>query len=243
MKKILLVLITGALIVCAATSSFALAAGYATPEETANAFVEALAQSALDRALEIHTAEPMAKAYDWTRMVEDLKVYMPTSYEMPAPSDYGAYQALNIAVSRGRFASSLYAFIASFFQQDGLGGVSFTGIDDAWADAYIQSVDPSRLESLRVYKLLDPPQSSTENVLAVFAKQASRYGADELVEKIVVYQLGDKFFIGGLTFFRYGEYWYIHQLYSNLAGISAPGQALEVPDGSLDAFLLELTTL
>ncbi len=58
-----------------------------------------------------------------------------------------------------------------------------------------------------------------------FTKQAKLYGAEEMTERIALYELDSKTFLGGFGLFRYESGWKIVRLYSNLAGMSSYGAA------------------
>lgn len=238
MKKIVAALLTSILLICSMTT--VLAAANTTPDETINAFVEAIARNDFDQAMALNVAESMAEAYNWQHMVGEVRAYLPMSLEMPAPSDYEAYQPINTAVAKGRFASSMYMFIASFFTEDGLNGTPFTDIGDEWLASYVKSVDPSQLASLHVVKLLDIPRHDEEALVEMFTRQAARLGGDEQVEKIAVYQLGDKYFLGSFQLIRYGDHWYIRALNSTFTGINLYGAVIPLPDMPLDELLVEI---
>lgn len=240
MKKMIARAMISILFLCAMLPIIALGETYATPDEAINAFIEAIARNDFDGAMALCVAEPMAKAYNWQRMVTDIKAYLPTNYEMPAPGDYEVYQPINTVIAKGRFAASMYVFITSFFSEDGLDGKPFTGVEDEWIASYVKSINPAQLASLHVVKILDIQRHDEEAVIEMFQKQAIRFSAEEQVEKIAVYQLGDAYYMGSFNLLRYGDSWYIHHLNSTFSGINTYGAVYPLPDMPIEELLAEI---
>lgn len=222
MKRLLVVLLL--VFLCMVSVS---ASAYDTPQAVAEAFTVAISSNDFETALDLYGFETRAAEYDFVQMLNRLKVYMP-SLDMPAPS-YEAYAPLNAAVARGRSASYLYYFAISFLTAEDYVSAPYSGFDEQWPAAFAESVDPAQLHGLTLISLLDPPLADDERTIADFTTQAAAYGAAEKIEKIAVYTLDGRIFIGGFSFLRYGENWYIASLSSVLAGMNAYGQVVEVP--------------
>jgi hypothetical protein len=81
------------------------------------------------------------------------------------------------------------------------------------------------LKDLKLLRI-DPPRKDileSERNIANLQKMADIFGAQEMTERIALYQLNDKTYLGGFILLRYGESWKIYSLCSNLAGTSVMG--------------------
>lgn len=214
------------------------AEGFPSPEAAADAFAQALSESDLDAAIDAFGIRRRAEAYDWQAAVERVGVYAPSSSDMPAPDAYSPYASVNEAVLRGKVASQLYTLIVSFLSPDLLEGQAPVATEAGWADAFIARMDPAQLRGLRVERMVDAP--GMEAATETFRQHAALHSGDEVIERIVVYALGERRFVGGLAFLRDGDAWYLLRTYSMLAGMSASGVVMEVPPASVETLLEEI---
>ena len=71
--------------------------------------------------------------------------------------------------------------------------------DRAYAEAFEEAVDPKKLADLRLLRV-DPRMKSTlesEKNMENFSEMAKLYGAEEMTERIVLYELDGRTFMGG----------------------------------------------
>ena len=206
-----------------------------TPEAVIEAFVVAIAQNDYDAAIALFDAERVSREYDWEAMVSRIRTYS-ANFEFPAPDSIPAFQPLNRRVWEGRIATLLYRFSASFFLTDGLLGDHYTQVDEAWLSTYAERIDPAQLKNLRIVRIGDPRPADAddewrERVNQMLIGQAKPYGADEKLEKLVMYELDDKHFVGAFSLLRYGDAWVLHSLYSSIMpmGLSVSGVVSTIP--------------
>ena len=135
---------------------------------------------------------------------------------------------LNEANHIGSFASQIKALTYSFFITDGIDGKPVTPADRAYAQAE-KAVDLKSLSNMILLRIDPPAKSNLESEKNVenFNKMAELYGAEEMTERIVLYELDGQTFMGGFGLYRYASGWKICRFYSNLAGLPLTGAAVK----------------
>ena len=209
-----------------------------TPEEAIGSFVAALCENDLQKALQVCAIEDYAAGYDFVGMVDYMKTFMPL--QQMAPSEYGLYAGINAISAMYALTNQIKMMIYSFFVPEvGDGKPMYVGgsMDDA--KAFATTVDPAKLKNLKLVRT-DPPMqtllNSEKNVKA-FQRWADIYGADEMTERIALYELDGKTYLGGFVLLRYGEEWRIKSLNSNLAGLSVMGTVEETTPAAYASLL------
>ena len=98
-------------------------------------------------------------------------------------------------------------------------------------------MDPSRLASLKVASVKFPIASlaSDSKTLANFAAQAKVYGADEMTERLALFQWNGKYYEAGFQLLRYGQGWLVVSQTSYLAGLDATGAPKATTPDDFDA--------
>lgn len=205
-----------------------------SPDAAAHAFVDAIAANEFAKAIACFSGAERAQQADWRAQAERIRAYIPHSQDLMAPTEYPAFAALNQAVMEGRTATQIYAFCTSFFSLVGVDGQAVSPIDTEWIEDYAASIDPSALGALRLEALYDLPQELMTRAAANMILQARVQGAEEQVEKLALYRLGDRAFLGGMCFLRFGEEWKLYRLTSTLLGTNAFGTVTEVPLDQLE---------
>ena len=201
------------------------APAFSTPEDAVRHFCEALAANDFEMAMEACAVREQAVGFDFPGYVDRLKVHMPLLN--PAPSTSGLYQDLNTATVLGNFANQMKMLIYSFFVSDGMDGKPVTPADRAYAEVFEKAVDAEKLANLKLLRV-DPPMKSileSGKNIENFTKMAKLHGAEEMTERIVLYELDGQTFLGGFVCYRYASGWKIFRLGSSLAGLSATGAA------------------
>jgi hypothetical protein len=91
---------------------------------------------------------------------------------------------------------------------------------DAQIHAFVQAVNPTRLAPLKILRIDQAHQSVTKSPRGqAFLKEfAAREGADEVTERIALYELSGRLFWSGFRLCRYGKTWKILEFASTLAG-------------------------
>ena len=201
-------------------------AAFPTPEDVIRHFCQALAANDFEAALDACAVREQAEGFDFSGYVDRMKMHMPVTN--PAPSTSDMYRDLNEAAILGGFTGQIKTLSYSFFVTDGLDGKPVTPADRAYAETFEEAVDPKKLADLRLLRV-DPPMKFTlesEKNMENFSEMAKLYGAEEMTERIVLYELDGRTFMGGFGLYRYASGWRICRLYSNLAGLSPTGAAV-----------------
>jgi hypothetical protein len=201
-----------------------------SPEAVINAFVSSIENNDFSTAAQTFAINESAQKFDFTAYTNHMKVIMP--FTMLAPSDYALYVEMNKISLLGDLARQTKAFIYSFFETKGMDGSPITPISQDDVSQFVKSVDPSALKALKVTKIEIPsPDVYNSSInLANFKRMASFYGADDMAERVVLYNLNGKNFGGGFRLLRYGSDWKIFGLNSNLAGQPVTGIVTKVAE-------------
>ena len=200
---------------------------FSTPEDAVSHFCQALAANDFEMALEACAVREQAEDFNFPGYVDRMKMHM--LFANPAPSTSGLYRDLNEAALLGNFANQIKTLSYSFFVTKGLDGIPVTPADRAYAEAFEEAVDPKKLAGLKLLRVDPPVKSILESAKNVenFGKMARLYGAEEMTERIALYELEGRTFMGGFGLYRYASGWKICRLNSILAGLSATGAAVE----------------
>lgn len=201
---------------------------FPTPEDAIRHFVAALAENDFEKAVQAFAIDEYADGYDFNGMLDRLKALMPMT--QMAPSEYEMFAEINKASALSTLANQTKMMVYSFFVPEVKGGTTmYVGGDREDAQAFAEAVDPGKLKNLKLLRI-DPPVQhilNSEKNVENFTKMAVVYGAEEMTERIVLYELDGKLFLGGFGLLRYGEGWKILRLNSILANLSSFGTVEE----------------
>jgi hypothetical protein len=202
---------------------------FTKPEDAIHHFAAALSENDLQKALQACAVEEYAKGFDFVGMVDRLKTLMPI--QQMAPSEYDLFVEMNKISAMGTLVNQMKMMIYSFFVpevKDGKPMYVGVGMDDA--KKFAEAVDPGKLKNLKLLRIDPPVQNilNSEKNIENFQKMAVLYGAQEMTERIALYELDGKTYLGGFGLLRYGDGWKILRLNSNLAGLSAMGTVEEI---------------
>ena len=112
--------------------------------------------------------------------------------------------------------------------------------DAARIPAFIDSVNPAKIAGLKIAKLgkeqgADVKKLSTEN--------GEAFRSPERTERLVLYSLNGKHFIGGFTLLRYKDGWKLSEMVSNLGGTSAYGAVAPTSSEDIDSVVRSFAIL
>jgi hypothetical protein len=96
------------------------------------------------------------------------------------------------------------------------------------AAAFIKGVDPAVLKDLDIERV-DLPMPDTYNTevnLRNMKKTAEMYGADEAIDRVMLFELNGSWYFEGFTLLRYGGNWKVFNMSSPIAGTTATGSAM-----------------
>jgi hypothetical protein len=183
----------------------------ATPEAAVNLYIESIAANNFARALRTYAAHEHAARVDFTALVSWVHVF--SAGVQDAPAEYPMFVEMNELRAKAEMAQATKFFVYSLLTDRDPGG-SQTVESDAEIRAFVQAVNPARLAMLRVVRIDQPRKSLGPEAQELFKRQATRYGADEMTERVALYELSSQFFWSGFQLSRYDKTWKIYQFAS-----------------------------
>lgn len=211
---------------------------FSKPEDVISHFVGALSENDLQKALQACAVEEYGDGYDFAGMLDRMKALMPI--QQMAPSEYGLFAQMNKITAMATLVNQMKMMVYSFFVPEVKEGKPmYVGGSADDAKKFAEAVDPGKLKNLKIVRI-DPPRQdilNSEKNVENFTKMAVLYGAQEMTERIVLYELDGKMYLGGFGLLRYADGWKIQRLNSNLAGLSAMGT---VEETTMDAYASQL---
>jgi hypothetical protein len=206
---------------------------FLSPENAVEFFITAVTEMDMDAALSACAINEYAEGYDAQTVIENVRMISPN---MAAPNQYGFYRAMNQTAILGSAAMLLRNFIYNFVESEAL----HTIFDGEWyrlqddpereAQEFVESVDPSFICELTIVSI-DLPQPelfNSEPNQKNIEQMAGYYGADDITDRIVLYELGGVYYYSGFQLARYGETWKIIRLVSPIANCPAYGSAQQI---------------
>jgi hypothetical protein len=186
----------------------------ATPEAAVNLYIESIAANDFACALRAYAAHEQAARFDFTALVRYVHMWSPAS--LKAPAGYPMFVEMNELQAKAEMAQATKLFVYGLLSDRELMR-TYNAESDAQIQAFIQAVDPARLATLRVVRIDQPRQSASNSPKAqeLFKEFATRAGADEMTERIALYELSGRFFRSGFQLTRYDQRWTIYTLNSN----------------------------
>jgi hypothetical protein len=130
-------------------------------------------------------------------------------------------------------ANQVKMFVYSLLTSCSLSSDPVYDLTDQELTDLINSLDPANIAGLKTVSIdiPEPDVIGSEKNVENFTKTASLKGAEELTERIALFEFEGKYYLGGFQLMRYDTGWKITGLYSNLAGTSALGTvSLTSPD-------------
>jgi hypothetical protein len=189
----------------------------ATPEAAVSLYVECIAASDFACALRAYAARERAARFDYTALVRFVQHWSPGS--LNAPAQYPMFVELNELRAKANLAQATKLFVYGLLADMDLTRVQ-TVESDAEVQSFVQAVNPARLAKLTVVRI-DQPRKLVLNgpeAQAIFKARAAREGADEVTERIALYELSGQLYWGGFQLSRYDKGWKIYEFGSNFAG-------------------------
>ena len=200
------------------TDSFAIAVqdgSFQTPEEAITFYIDALTDLDMEAALSACAVDEHASRFDVGKnitQVDTINAYM------AAPKQYAFYQALNQATYLGGTARSIKCFIYSFTDSEAaqsiITGDVYMLTDDPAREAqeFVESVDPAVIRDLTIVSidLPEPDSFYSEDNQSSNKAAEDIYGADEITERVALYELDGSYYFSGFVLTRYADSWKIY---------------------------------
>lgn len=190
-----------------------------TPEETVTIFLNALANQDVDTMLKCCYIEDYYKQFSFKKHIERVGALSPLNGI--APTEYTYYQDLVTYERYAAFARAIRYFTDSLLvpyssdkrYQDYIDGyiIPITEIDSAWIEEFINTVNPSQLQFLKIQSI-DANNPSIQSEAIIQNILFHTYGATNCVERTALIELNGSLFLKGFTLVKIDEYWQIAQL-------------------------------
>jgi hypothetical protein len=193
------------------------AKGFATPEAAINFYVESIAVNDLTCAMRAYAAHEHAARFDFRALVSWAKVLSPGV--LKAPAQYPMFVEMNEHVAKAEMADATKLLVYGLLTDASLSG-SQTLEPDAKIQDFVQAVNPARLARVKVVRI-DPPRQAQFNgpkAQAHFKELATLEGADEVTERIALYELSGQLFWSGFRLCRYDASWKLYAFKSTFGG-------------------------
>ncbi len=196
-----------------------------TPEAAVSQYMEAVAKADAAELVQACAIDEASTRFRFDLQAERLKAIVSTTTYL-FPSDYHFYAEMNKSVQSALIFGQVRGLEYSLLQSVPVDQV-ITPVDLARAQQYVKDVDPSRLADMKVVsiKLPSPKLANDARNIKNWAAIANVYGADEMTERLALFQWNGKDYEVGFTLLRYGGDWKVLSQMSNLAGIGGNGTA------------------
>lgn len=191
-----------------------------TPERAIRLYVESIAANDLPCALRAYAAHEYAARFDFPAYVAYVYQYSPGIVK--APTEYPMFVELNELRAKAVMAAAVKEFAYGLLSDRDL--LTPHPVRSA-ADtrAFVQALNPVQLAKLKLVRV-DAPRDSDINkpsMQAVIKRSPTGKEADEVTERIALYELSGQYFWGGFMLRRYDKTWKIYEFRAG-GGPSAP---------------------
>lgn len=195
--------------------------GFTSPEQAAEFVVQAVVESRQEDAL---------TAFASTKLPTDGTIITPADNIPPV-----LQQALSLQegdnetrreMEQERFSENERYMLQNFVQAFLPPTVS-TAESGAISNA---SEIQTSLKGLSIVSIDTPPLASQADAKDAFKKTAQELGADEMTERILLYKWQGATYLGGMTFVRFGNDWFVYNLHSALVGTPPNGSVLPMEE-------------
>jgi hypothetical protein len=187
-----------------------------TPDAAVRLYFESVAANDLAGALRAYAANERAAKFDFTSY---MRWVIQFTGNIQAPTEYPMFVEINQLRAKGELAAATRAFVYELLA-DRDPSASQPVTSDAEIEAFVKAVNPARLASLKLVRVDEPRMAASPEALASFKRQSGLNGADEMAERIALYELSGKPFWWGFQLSRYGKTWKIFE-HSELARTSS----------------------
>ena len=208
-----------------AAAADAEADGFATPEAAITEYLAGIAALDTERIVGATSAELASTRYRFDALIDRIGAFTPIS--MLAPAEHPFYAEINLARERDAALRNVLMLAYGLLSSEEIDSGVIFPVDKAWADLFAFIIDPTRLADIELVaiKLADEELQADSRYLENAAKQAAGFGADELTERLALFEFEGELFELGFTLLRYGDDWRVMRQSSPLAGTEPIGTA------------------
>ncbi len=210
--------------------------GYDTPEETIEAFANAIAAEDLETAIALFGSGHKVEGYDYSKWIMRTRSWNQSYGWLRNPASDGIFKELTYEKIKSEAVDGVYNIL---FSIKGYGNEEYEEYYNSGANIYFDNerdlytaindlaylTDIDALDTFRVVRIdySWPEQQDSESGRRSFENQADLYGADDINEYTVLYEYNGNTYFGGMTLIKYGDKWYILYTSATLAGQRSQG--------------------
>ena len=205
-----------------------------TPEDAVRQYLGGVAANDADKVLDACAIDEVATHFQFDLQAARLSAIVPTTFLLP--SSYQFYAGLNRYGQAYPIFAELRGLAYSLLSSKPVDQI-ITPVTADQAQQLITDLDPSHLAGLTVVSVKFPVAkfATDAHTLSAFAAEAKVDGADELTERLALFQLNGQYYAVGFTLVRYGSDWKVLNQVSNLAGMPTTGAAQQTTPGDFAA--------
>ena len=197
--------------------------GFDTPEETAEAFVEAIRNKDFNAASSLYDCGHLAENYDYSAFIERMDIWQPSS-NMSYPSKEGIFRDSTYIMLRGTVARQIINFCFSLNADETY--LEGTPVTDDLEQIISDIGEFSKLDNIDSLKILRMDLAKAESQNSDRGKDVARRNceirdAEDWKDYGIFFEYDGKTYFGGMQLFKYDGYWYIDNLYSVYGGGTA----------------------
>lgn len=212
--------------------------GFDSPEAAITDFVDGLRTSDLARSLADFAVDQSLTVYDGRARETYIQTLIAQGLRFPGAD--GNAQTINRAMLDGEAASQLLRLISSLLAPDVDLSQPTVDTDGSAYDAWAKSLQLNRLSALSITDPVSAPGqavASQTQYQTLNAAQAKIYGADQLTERVWLYQLDGATYIGGADLVHYTTGWKLLRLGAVFADLDASGAVKPGTQADIDQLL------
>lgn len=201
--------------------------GFDTPEQAAEAYLDALKRADVDQMISTFAMETYVERFGFEKYINYVNAYtLSMEQRLPPANDFT--KGVNLAQRQGNLAMAIYRQYLALFIDDMtiLEGNPLRLTDEETAELARTLADPACLQDLSTLRLVEfvpPAQLSdlydSEQNRKNIALRTEAFGADELTDVAARVEIGERRFLFFFHVARYGDRWYILGHAGNLASL------------------------
>jgi hypothetical protein len=185
-----------------------------TPEAAIKFFVKNIAEENAEAALLAFPIDEDMRKFQFTKYSKLYTLIRPK--ENLAPSEYEFFLNTNKWESTGKNAKELRAFMYGFLGVESVEDY-ITVSKESDAFQFIDQVNPKLLKELKIVEIA-PMGDSNKIAKKTWTEEAQVFGATQLVERAVLYEISGINYYGGFRLLKYENSWRIFTVYPILTG-------------------------
>jgi hypothetical protein len=205
-----------------------------TPEAAIHHFTERLAANDIMGAFEACAINEGDK-FNFAAYSRWINAMLLIQSEAPAQSTVLAQ--VNCIKKMSAIAQQIKIMMYSMLTDEKIDGKTIFQPGDERIEQFVKNADSRRLAGLKVVKIVLPISTeilNSERARTNAQREAKIFGADDMTERVVLYQLGSDYYAGGMHLLKYGKYWRITSLNSMYADMSALGNVVRITPEKFD---------